>query len=81
MNTNDRAVAIVGRLNAEMARDLSDAELERCLLPCVMGRKLVPLAKQMRDAGELNCKCDPPPMPIMATCPACDKLRPHFNSF
>jgi hypothetical protein len=42
---------IRGRLNADHARDDSDAELERILTPCVCGSWLVMVAKQLRDEG------------------------------
>lgn len=43
--------AIRGRLAAERARNDSDAELDRCLSPCVGGNRLVPAAQLLRDAG------------------------------
>ena len=47
------ADAIWGRLSAESAFVLDDAELNRILGPCVGGHFLVPAAKQLRDAGLL----------------------------
>jgi hypothetical protein len=46
--------AIVGRMVAENAADLSDAEIERTLGPCVCGPRLIVAAKAMRDAGTLT---------------------------
>lgn len=43
--------AIRGRLAAEDARNDSDAELKRCLSPCVAGKRLVPAAQLLRDEG------------------------------
>jgi hypothetical protein len=43
--------AIQGRLSAEGALNESDAELTRCLAPCVSGQWLVPTTKQLRDDG------------------------------
>jgi hypothetical protein len=41
----------IGRLYCELAKDLSDAELTRCLAPCVAGHNLVPLMQRYRDQG------------------------------
>jgi len=71
-------VAVVARLVVECARDLSDAELERVLSPCVGGQALVRAAKVMRDEQMLECKCDPPLFPQLAYCAECYKLRAHF---
>jgi hypothetical protein len=46
--------AIVGRMLAEDIRDLSDSEIERTLSPCVAGRRLVSIAKRLRDSGALR---------------------------
>lgn len=40
-----------GVLRGELAADLSDAELIRCLAPCVAGDNLVPLMQRYRDGG------------------------------
>lgn len=53
MNTAELAEALTGKLCAEDCADLSDAELMRCLVPCVSGHTLVPLAKSLRDSGKL----------------------------
>lgn len=45
--------SIAGKLSAEECRDLSDAELDRCLSECV-GASMLPLAKQMRDLDLLT---------------------------
>lgn len=45
--------AIIGRMSACNARDLSDQEIERTLGPCVCGDWLVPCAQLLRDAGKL----------------------------
>jgi len=45
------AEAIVGKLAAEGAVDMGDAELDRCLGECVGGRKLLEIARAMRDLG------------------------------
>lgn len=45
---------IIARLNSEAATDLSDASIEAAIGPCIGGRKLVALAKKMRDDGELT---------------------------
>lgn len=47
------APQIRSRLLAEGARNTSDAELERCLLPCVLGKRLLIVAKYLREEGEL----------------------------
>ncbi len=41
--------AATGRLVAEGCADLRDAELERCLADCVSGRKLIEIARFIRD--------------------------------
>ena len=41
------------KLIVEMAANLSDAEINRILTPCVCGHWLVPLAKDYRDNGIL----------------------------
>lgn len=51
---------IWGRLMAESARDLSDETLSRALGPCVGGKKLIPLARLLRDAGLLSLDEEPP---------------------
>ena len=76
-NTEELALAVIGRLIVEDARDLSDAELERALSPCVGGHALVKTAKLMRDQGMLHCKCQPQSSPRWVYCPTCEKLRPH----
>lgn len=43
--------ACFGVLRGELAADLSDAELTRCLAPCVAGHNLVPLMQRYRDSG------------------------------
>ncbi len=40
---------INARLRAENALNLSDSEIERCLRDCVMGHKLIPIAKGNKD--------------------------------
>lgn len=45
---------IESRLAAERCVDSSDAELERCLGPCVLGPKMVEYAKALRVVGELE---------------------------
>lgn len=47
------ADAIWGRLAAEAAPSLSDADIDRILSPCVGGHFLVPAAKELRDAKVL----------------------------
>lgn len=54
------ADAIWGRLIADNAVDLSDAEFERCLRPCVCGDMLVTTAKELREAGLLSLLPLPP---------------------
>lgn len=71
-------MSVVARLVVECARDLSDAELERVLSPCVGGLALVRAAKVMREERMLECKCDPPLFPQWAYCAQCEKLRAHF---
>lgn len=51
---NRYALAIIGKLAAENADDVSDAELDRCLAECVSGRKLILIAQAMRDRGILH---------------------------
>lgn len=46
--------ALLGRMQAEDAKDTSDAEIERTLAPCVCGPMLVTLAQEMRALGMLN---------------------------
>ena len=46
--------AIAGRMVADNAVDTSDAEIERTLGPCVLGPNLIPMAKRLRDSGELD---------------------------
>lgn len=42
-----------GVLRGELAEDLSDAELTRCLAPCVAGDRLVELMQRYREGGGL----------------------------
>lgn len=55
-NARRRLDAIAGRMLAEGATiaDLSDAEIERTLRPCVAGERLVEMAKTLRDEGDLE---------------------------
>ena len=46
--------AVIGRMIAEKAADISDAEIERTLGPCVCGDWLVTVAKVMRVRGALT---------------------------
>jgi hypothetical protein len=46
--------AIIGKLSSSHATSLTDSELDRILLPCVCGPRLVPLAKKYRDEGVLK---------------------------
>lgn len=48
------AEQIWGRMTAENAVDLSDAEIERTLAPCVCGGMLVRVAKELRTEGLLK---------------------------
>jgi hypothetical protein len=43
--------SIIGRMLAENAKDFSDGEIERTLSQCVLGNKLVGIAKKLRDSG------------------------------
>lgn len=43
--------AIIGHMLAEDAMDFSDNEIVRTLSPCVAGKKLVEIAKVLRDKG------------------------------
>ena len=45
---------IRGKLLAENAINLEDKTLERILSVCVAGHRLVPLAKKLRDRGDLK---------------------------
>lgn len=45
---------IRGRMTADNAADLSDAEIERTLGPCVCGPRLVVAARLARDNGTLR---------------------------
>lgn len=47
---------IRGVLSARGVNELSDAELERALGPCIAGPTLVQVARQMRDAGLLTAE-------------------------
>lgn len=61
-NTKDECVSrdklvlepIIGRMRAEGAHDVSDDEIERTLRDCVSGRKLIAIARRLRDAGLLT---------------------------
>ncbi len=44
---------IEARLQIENAKDWSDAELERCLGPCVCGSQMVKIARVMREIASL----------------------------
>ncbi len=44
---------IIGKLLAEKAHDLSNAEFERILRPCVAGNLCVVAARRLRDSGRL----------------------------
>jgi len=46
--------ALIGKLRAERARDLSDAELARVLENTVSPSMLIALAQRMRDSGKLT---------------------------
>lgn len=46
--------AIIGRINADHAADLSDAELERTLRETVGGASMVAMAKHLRDTGVIT---------------------------
>jgi len=50
--------AIAGRMSAEQARDVGDAEIERCLAACVAGQTLIPLAKRLRRSQLLSLSPD-----------------------
>lgn len=43
--------AAFGRLHAELAQDLSDAELTRCLGDCVSAHLLIPVMQEQRELG------------------------------
>jgi hypothetical protein len=45
---------IIAKLRAERVTDTTDETLEQTLGPCVCGVWLVPVAKQLRDDGQLN---------------------------
>jgi hypothetical protein len=45
--------ALIGRMIAAGAKDVSDAEIERTLGPCVCGPALVQWAKSLRADGHL----------------------------
>lgn len=47
----DLIARCIGLLRCELASDLSDAELIRCLSPTVAGDRLVPLMQRYRDRG------------------------------
>ena len=46
--------ALISRMISENIKGLSDAEVERTLMPCVLGWRLVPIARKMIDAGLLT---------------------------
>ena len=46
--------SVAGVLNAQECRDLSDAEIVRCLSDCVSGHILIPFAHALRDYGILT---------------------------
>jgi len=46
--------SMLGRLVADQVKDLSDAELERSLDPCIAGPQLLTTAKNLRDMGVLQ---------------------------
>lgn len=70
--------AIIGRLIADHAKDLSDAELERILSPTVGGPALTKMAQHLRDTGALTPAMipyqapDPGPPMVVTTMPAVD---------
>ncbi|MBA4291055.1 hypothetical protein SAMN05216370_0145 [Pseudomonas peli] len=43
--------AAIGRLHVELAHDLSDEELSRCLGNCVGAHQLIPLMQEERERG------------------------------
>jgi len=45
---------IVGRMCSEQATSFDDSEIERCLLGCVGGKTLIPLAKEMKKQNLLE---------------------------
>lgn len=45
---------IAARMFNENAQDMSDEEIERTLVGCVSGNKLITLAKELRDSGEMT---------------------------
>lgn len=47
----DLIARCIGLLRGELAQDLSDEELTRCLGPSVSGDRLVPLMQRYRDQG------------------------------
>lgn len=47
----DKIYSIRAKLNAEGAVDLSDEEIERCLLECLGNKVLIPLAKEIKRQG------------------------------
>ena len=54
MSKGDLLMAIRSKLLAEDAENLNDTEIERCLSNCVSGRKMVRMAKELRDEGFLK---------------------------
>jgi hypothetical protein len=48
----------LGLLRGELAEDLSDAELTRCLGPSVAGDRLVPLMQRYREQGGVIPSCE-----------------------
>ena len=45
---------IVTKMREQHAASVHDLEIWRCLRKCVMGTKLIQVAKNMRDRGELT---------------------------
>lgn len=75
MQDTDIKNKIIARLVAEDARDLSDAELERCLDPCVAAW-LTKIAKRLRDTDvltlrELQLETFKRKCADLGLCPAC----------
>lgn len=53
MTTAQIEQAIMGRMVAEEAKDMSSAEIVRTLQNCVSGHRLIPIAQRMASEGVL----------------------------